>query len=286
MNLSRYLADLLASEELRPSSRRSYESALRLHITPALGAVDMRELSPPLIRAFLADLRRDGAGPGTLTQCYRLLSKACRAALVDGLIDRNPMDAVKAPRAPRAELDPPTLTEVEAIRAAILPRYRASIDVLRWCGLRIGELGGLRVEDWDGAKLTVRQQATRDGLSQLKTAAARRTVYAPAPLVPALTAHLETFPAHQGLIFTTGRGGLVTADSFNYPFRTACRRAGVRAFHPHELRHHAVTAMVRSGASLKAVQRAVGHSSSKLTMDVYTHATEDDLEDLARRMGA
>jgi len=52
----------------------------------------------------------------------------------------------------------------------------------------------------------------------------------------------------------------------------------------HDLRDTAASLMIASGASIKAVQRALGHASAKMTPDTYGGLFEDDLEDLADRL--
>jgi integrase len=52
----------------------------------------------------------------------------------------------------------------------------------------------------------------------------------------------------------------------------------------HDLRDTAASLMIASGASIKAVQRALGHASAKMTLDTYGGLFEDDLEDLADRL--
>jgi hypothetical protein len=42
--------------------------------------------------------------------------------------------------------------------------------------------------------------------------------------------------------------------------------------------------MIASGASIKAVQRALGHTSAMVTPDTYAGLFEDDLEALADRL--
>lgn len=286
MNVTEYLTDLLDAEDLRPATRRVYASTIRVHVVPLLGDTPVSDLTPATLRGFFADLRRRGVGPGATAGAYRLLSKMLKAAVADGLLERNPMDSVKPPRAVSARKDPPTPGEVAAIVLAIDPRYRAMLELMAWTGLRVGEAGGLRVEDWDSERrrLSIHRQETRTGTANLKTAAARRTVYVPSQMATKLDRHLMQFPPVDGRIFSTRNGGPVHSDIFYPVFRSGCRRAGVRSFHPHELRHHAVSAMVRSGASLKAVQAVVGHASSKMTLDVYSHVTEEDLKDVADRL--
>jgi integrase len=52
----------------------------------------------------------------------------------------------------------------------------------------------------------------------------------------------------------------------------------------HDLRDTAASLMIASGASIKAVQRALGHASAKMTLDTYGGLFEEDLEELADRL--
>jgi integrase len=50
------------------------------------------------------------------------------------------------------------------------------------------------------------------------------------------------------------------------------------------LRHSAAAALIRSGASPKAVQTILGHRSAAFTMTVYGHIFDADLDDIATRL--
>jgi integrase len=54
----------------------------------------------------------------------------------------------------------------------------------------------------------------------------------------------------------------------------------------HDLRDTAASLMIASGASIKAVQQALGHASAMMTLDTYGSLFQDDLEDLADRLEA
>ncbi|MGX5653671.1 tyrosine-type recombinase/integrase [Geodermatophilus nigrescens] len=69
-------------------------------------------------------------------------------------------------------------------------------------------------------------------------------------------------------------------------FDPAVRQAGLTDITPHDLRHTAASLAVASGASVKAVQRMLGHASAAMTLDVYSGLFDDDLSDLAARMDA
>jgi site-specific recombinase XerC len=69
-------------------------------------------------------------------------------------------------------------------------------------------------------------------------------------------------------------------------FDRAVRAAGLTDVTPHDLRHTAASLAVASGATVKSVQRMLGHASAAITLDVYAGLFDDDLSDLAARMDA
>jgi integrase len=52
----------------------------------------------------------------------------------------------------------------------------------------------------------------------------------------------------------------------------------------YDLRHTAASLMIRQGASLKAVQRQLGHATASITLDTYGHLFPDELDALAGRL--
>ncbi|NLF91477.1 MAG: tyrosine-type recombinase/integrase, partial [Corynebacterium marinum] len=49
---------------------------------------------------------------------------------------------------------------------------------------------------------------------------------------------------------------------------------------PHDLRHAAASMMISAGANALVVQRQLGHSSAKMTLDKYSHLFDSDLDDI------
>jgi integrase len=89
------------------------------------------------------------------------------------------------------------------------------------------------------------------------------------------------------LVFVGVRGGVLRNLNFRRDvFDRASTAAGLDGLTPHELRHTAASRAVASGASVKGVQRMLGHASAAMTLDVYAGLFEDDLDGVADRMDA
>ena len=70
-------------------------------------------------------------------------------------------------------------------------------------------------------------------------------------------------------------------NSVKRSFKTACRRAGIKDFRFHDLRHDFASQLVMKGASLKAVQDLLGHKTAKMTQR-YSHLSPDFLKETVK----
>src|SRR4051794_40350693 len=119
--LADYLGAMVAELPWRPQSRRNWELALAKHLVPRVGGLRLVDVSPAHVRALLAGV--DGSG-WTKALCYDVLSRGLRMARSEGLLFTDPLQGVKRPShdSPVVRtLEPRT---VEALAAAITPRYR------------------------------------------------------------------------------------------------------------------------------------------------------------------
>jgi integrase len=66
----------------------------------------------------------------------------------------------------------------------------------------------------------------------------------------------------------------------------AVAAAGLTGLTPHDLRHTAASLTIASGASVKHVQRMLGHKDAAMTLNVYASLFEDDLDDVSNRLDA
>lgn len=155
--LDRWLRDY-AKPSLRQTTYESYESVIRVHVTPAIGHIPLAKLKPvhlqQLYAARLADGRADGRPGGlsatTVRYIHAVIKEALKHAVKWGLLARNVADAVDPPRISRREQQAWSPEEAQRFLAAVredrlYPLYLMAITT----GMRRGELLGLRWQDVD-----------------------------------------------------------------------------------------------------------------------------------------
>jgi integrase len=271
-----YLSKLLDSAfDLRPTTLYHYRLLSKNHVFPHLGSRKLKSLTSQDVRDTLHAVQQSaGVSPAQNTRV--LLNWCFKQAMNEGLVDRNPVTGVPIPKRVHREIRPLSPREVDAIAEAIYPRYRTMVTLAAYSGLRIGELGGLKVSDIDFEKkaLRVRRASTKPGmgLSEPKTASSRRSVALPEFVLDDLRQHIEQYPPpDDGRVFSTESGGLVHAQALHGVWKKACRRAGLPDTRFHDLRHTAASLAIATGAHVKAVQARMGHSNVSTTLDVYGH---------------
>jgi integrase len=293
--LEHWTADVLPLADLSPTTADGYTRIVRLYIVPTIGRVRLDQLAPSHVRAMLTRLREQGLAPNTQRLARSVLRRALRTAEADGLVTRNVAALVDGVRVAGGEGRTLTPDQARALlRAADGAEFGALVNLLLSCGLRKGEALGLSWRDVDldatPATLTVRRALKKDGRGGLyvdepKTARSRRTVHLPAPLVDVLRRHRAdqaeqrlAFGAGWGgrwagldLVFTSSVGTPLDPDRTNREVQRLAAMAGLGAWTPHELRHSAASLLLAQGVDLKVVSEMLGHSSIRVTADVYGH---------------
>ena len=277
--------------DLKPSTRANYESNLRARVFPRFESVPISKISPASVRSWMSDLREDGLSAASIRQARQTLYASLEVAVVDGVLARNPVDVVKPPAVRARRQLFLTADELSRLAAACedrQPTMGGLVMLLGWSGLRWGEgaaLRGSRVKV-DRRRIKVAEAVTEvSGRLEWGTPKTHesRVVVVPRFVVEDLPA-----VAPDDLIFTAPQGGPLRTGNFRRDvWHPACRAAGMpEGLLVHDLRDTAAALMIASGASIKAVQRSLGHASAKMTLDTYGGLFEDDLEDLADRLEA
>ncbi|HEX3034616.1 MAG TPA: site-specific integrase [Thermodesulfobacteriota bacterium] len=143
-------------------------------------------------------------------------------------------------------------------------------------GMRKGEIISLRWEDIDFENnlITVRQEVSKSKkLRRIPINSTLRKVL--------LEQKLKT--GWNDYVFLNPEGSpYQRSDSLKRCFEGACRRANIKGFRFHDLRHTFATRLIKAGVSIVVVSKILGHADLKTTMR-YVHP-EDSLKDAVEKL--
>ena len=273
----------------RPSTARRVQSMIDTHIAgTALGSRRLAAVTPSEVQAWASE-RAQVLAPTTLRNLVSLLRSVYASAVLDRLVASSPVVRLSLPATHRERVVPLSVGQVAALAEAMPRRNRAMVIAQAGLGLRIGELLGLRVQDVDFMRRTVRvewQIAPGAKVRSVpKTRRSTRTVPLPQVVAEALSVHVNEFPpGPDGTLFTTRFGTPYRHDYYGTRiFAEAVARSGLPpSTTSHDLRHHYASVLLAQGESVVAVAERLGHHNASLVLSTYGHLMPDS-EDRTRR---
>lgn len=284
--LRSWLDDVMPS--LAPATWRKHASICRVHLIPDLGHRRLSDLSVGHVRTFLAAGSLD---PQTRRHHRATLRRALADAVRDGYVTRNVAALAEPPALATKER---TILDAAQVRTLIEgtkdDRLHALWVLLATTGLRSGEALGLewanvgpsevRVE-WTLHRIPHAPKGTNPWeLRPPKTKKSRRTVFLPAVTAKALQEHkrkqLEEWlaagrPGEAAMVFVRPDGRPYHGSKLTtllYPILARLKLPKVAC---HDLRHSAATILYAAGVPLEAIADMLGHSTTRVTGDLYRH---------------
>ena len=306
--------------KLKRGSIATHESRYKANVQPDLGHYSVTEVTRREIQEWYEALHRDkgpGVSPNALTLVKALFQFATGRAKgvpadYEPVISESPAAFIEnypdEPVRPADRRQVATPEEVAGI-AALMPEHTRLIVLLgAWTGMRMGEILGLRKNDYYAAEVDgerrhflkiQRQVQGKDGLyfDTPKSERSKRTVPLPAPLDDLWERHVLAWAgfAHDGLVFPRYEHGNTphNPNTVGKQFKRALEKwNGMQLdrqaptldhFRFHDLRHTALSGAGQMGATDAELMKYGGHSDAR-TVQVYQHATLNRLSDLAARM--
>jgi integrase len=282
--------------DLRRSTLSRIEGVARLHINPALGQIPLSELTRLRCQQFVSTLNATQK-PGSVHKTATVLSGALQLAVDDGRLPGNPASRLKLPRQMKQRKKFLTHQEVADLAAAVDAKphgegFGLLVYVLAYCGLRWGELAGLRVRDLDfkRRRLNVRETMVEVGgyfEQSVPKDYEERSIPVPEFIMDRLADHVAG-KSSADRVFVSYRTQMpIRNRSFRrYWFDEAAVEIGIPGLTPHELRHTCASLAVSVGANVKAVQKMLGHASAAITLDVHADLFDEDLDGVATALNA
>lgn len=276
-----------AHQDWKATTRNRNKGVVDNHVLPRWGKAQLGQITTDSVQKWITGMK---GSPGTVRKNAGVLSSILDHAVTMRRLGTNPCRGVilprqvKKPRRYLSDVEVQQLVDAAGDRGLI-------VQVLAYSGLRFGELAALKVGNVDlgRRRLQVEASVTEVNGSMVWSDPKdyqRRSVPYPPFLDAAMTSQLDGRPRDQllfpGKAGTAIREGNARRDWFD----KAVENSGIGYLTPHELRHTAASLAVRSGASVLAVQRMLGHNKPSTTLDVYSDLFDDDLDQVMTKVTA
>ena len=167
----------LMQADIRATTKESYGCLLRKHIIGGLGNVPVSDLTPAMVREFLATMKKKGVSNATRGSVLKVLRALCRAAVQDELLTRDPTTGMKVAEQQAAERQILSPSEADRLLKAIPGWAKLLVRTALDTGARWGELVAIRpgdiVQGVDGLwMLQIRRTLQRSATSRSNVTAA------------------------------------------------------------------------------------------------------------------
>lgn len=213
--------------------------------------------------------------PQTLKKVVNVCKRIFEYGIDNDVVLKNPCRNLIVPKYIPPEKRALTEYEIEAIKNANLTKEeRVFISLLYYTGIRRGEALALRRENIDYAhrRLKISRNLTFIGnhgqLSTPKTKTSVRTILMPTALYDVLSDY-----QYDDFLFSRN-GTFMTLCAFRRMWESICKKANIDVT-PHMFRHNYATMLYHSGVDIKEAQRLLGHASVEITLNIYTHLSEE-----------
>ena len=312
LTLPEYIAEWL--EEYKYSiainTYACYKRMLESRIIPYFkeSEIAMKDINGKVLNDFYSYLLGDGLSGSTVRKYHNLIHLAYKCAIKNGVLPFNPRDQANRPKATRyvaSYYNEAKLKELltvigdDPLRIVVLLTVyygvrRSEVLGIKWSAIDEEEnLIHLRhkiIEDRSGKKTVIR------GMDIMKTKSSVRSL----PLFDFIKEELHKERERQEEMKRVFRGAynrqyeeyvcvdaignLITPNYVTQHFKVLLQKHGLDGIRFHDLRHSCATLMLANGEDLKKIQSWLGHSTITITLNVYSHTTDEGMRTAANRI--
>ena len=236
-----------------------------------------------------------------------VINRIFKYAVLMDVINSNPFDKVIKPKSRQTQRKGNFLTKEELkeflklAQTATLSYFFPLVHLMSYTGLRQGETLALKWSDIDfeNKKITVDKTAVRikekQTLQTPKTKNSKRVISIDSATLSILKSWKKDqikiyfkngkhFEGDENFIFTNQRGEWVHIHNFIRYFKRFIADHKLKSITPHGLRHTHASLLFSAGVEPKNISDRLGHSTVQITLDLYTHITEEQRTDTVEKL--
>ncbi len=257
----------------KPSTFRDKVCKWERIIKPTFGHLSLQSITRAIVEQHIRNRLASGKAPATVNRDLALLKRMLNVAVSLGLLETNPLIAIK-PLRERNEDKWKFLNkeDVEKIKKALSPHYHDLFLFLVYTGMRMGATLAIRWQDVDLTRGVIfkRAYSAKSGKNE--------SIPMHSVVKSILQSRYERFsPKPDDRIFVHSHSNFAKA------LKRALNKAGLPHIRIHDLRHTFASWLVQNGVPLKTVQELLDHKDIKTTMR-YAHLSPEHLRDAINKL--
>ena len=236
-----------------------------------------------------------------------VINRIFKYAVLMDVLNSNPFDKVIKPKSRQTQRKGNFLTKEELkeflklAQNTTLSYFFPLVHLMSYTGLRQGEALALKWSDIDfeNKKITVNKTAVRikerQTLQTPKTKNSKRVISIDSATLSILRSWKKDqikiyfkngkhFEGDENFIFTNQQGEWVHIHNFIRYFKRFIADHKLKQITPHGLRHTHASLLFSAGVEPKNISDRLGHSTVQITLDLYTHITEEQRTDTVEKL--
>jgi integrase len=275
---------------------------IKRHLIPYFNKQTISSITAYHLDCFYSEKMAEGYAAKTIREFHSLLRRAFEQAIKWSLLKFNPAINATPPKEKIKERNTWSINDIKKfIDTAKLSEEETIYIIAIFTGMRRGEILGLKWSDinFDHKKIYVTRslaftQAKGLFLKDVKTSKSRRQISLSPYIIDVLQLHklkqdyykekLGEEYIYKDLVFTSISGNFKDPRNLLREFNRLTKKAGLIKISFHDLRHTHATLLLKNGENPKVVSERLGHSRVGITLDLYSHVTDDIQEEAALRL--
>ena len=280
------------SVKLKGSTENKYLWTIEKHIIPELGNLKLSQITSAVINDYLKRKltcgrldNKGGLSASTVKGILIIIEAALKYGIAEELCSplKTPVYKPTQPKKQIRILDKKEQLTIENRITENISNTELGILISLHTGLRLGEVCALQWKDIDFKNRliyvhhTLSRVRCKSGerktvyiLDKPKTEHSKRSV----PINSFLLPILEIVKTHSSSPFVVSENeSFVNPRTYEYRYHKAIKTYGISKINYHALRHTFATRCIESGCDYKTLSEMLGHSSVKITMDIYVHSS-------------
>jgi len=291
-HIQHFLVYLQVEKNASQHTITNYRADIELFIAFAhkqgvVGEVLFANVTPVLIRAYLADLNKQQYARRTIARRIAAVKSFFRFLCRENIIIENPFSGIRTPKLDKKL--PVFLNPNEIDDLLVLPgndtlglRDAAILELLYATGVRVSELAGLTLANIDLANcyILVCGKGAKERIIPIGRKAKSALECYLSQARPKL--YIKVKGHYHDKLFVNSKGGPLTDRSIRRILDKYVQWLAInKNVSPHTIRHTFATHLLNNGADLRSVQELLGHVNLSTTQ-LYTHVTKERLKTVYR----